>query len=133
VSLTHFSRCISPHLHCASFFEQHSIKRPIFPILISLTPFGDISRPFADIPCLKIRGQIVSTTFPFTYPRRWALSTGMKLIRWARRPGPTTETRRRKSAARQQARLREYAREQRVRELRERDIVRYLSQVRPYI
>ena len=75
----------------------------------------------------------MSTTFPFTYPRRWALTTGMKLIRWARRPAPTAETRRRKAARRQQARLREHAREQRVRELRERDIVRYLSQVRPFI
>ena len=75
----------------------------------------------------------MSTTFSFTYPRRWALSTGMKLIRWARRPAPTAETRRLKAARRQQARLREHAREQRARELRERDIVRYLSQVRPYI
>ncbi|GGC25252.1 MULTISPECIES: hypothetical protein [Brevibacterium] len=75
----------------------------------------------------------MSTTFPFTYPRRWALSTGMKLIRWARRPAPTPESRRLKVARRQQARLREHAREQRVRELRERDIVRYLSQVRPFI
>ena len=71
----------------------------------------------------------MSTTFPFTYPRRWALTTGMKLIRWARRPAPTAETRRLKAARRQQARLRE----QRVREQRERDIVRYLSQVRPFI
>ena len=75
----------------------------------------------------------MSTTFPFTYPRRWALTTGMKLIRWARRPAPTAETRRLKAARREQARLREHAREQRVREQRERDIVRYLSQVRPYI
>ncbi|WP_434595170.1 hypothetical protein [Brevibacterium sp. 1718] len=75
----------------------------------------------------------MSTTFPFTYPRHWALSTGMKLIRWARRPAPTPESRRLKVALRQQARLREHAREQRVRELRERDIVRYLSQVRPFI
>lgn len=57
----------------------------------------------------------------------------MKLIRWARRPAPSTEDRRQKAARRQQSRLREHAREQRVRELRERDIVRYLSQVRPYI
>lgn len=57
----------------------------------------------------------------------------MKLIRWARRPAPTPETRRLKATRRQQARLREHAREQRVRELRERDIVRYLSQVRPFI
>ena len=75
----------------------------------------------------------MSTTFPFTYPRRWALSAGMKLIRWARRPAPTPETRRMQATRRQQARLREHAREQRVRELRERDIVRYLSQVRPFI
>ncbi|MGO3024224.1 MAG: hypothetical protein ACTIIH_13455 [Brevibacterium sp.] len=75
----------------------------------------------------------MSTTFPFTYPQRWALSTGMKLIRWARRPAPTPETRRMQATRRQQARLREHAREQRVRELRERDILRYLSQVRPFV
>lgn len=57
----------------------------------------------------------------------------MKLIRWARRPAPTPESRRLGATRRQQARLREHAREQRVRELRERDIVRYLSQVRPFI
>lgn len=57
----------------------------------------------------------------------------MKLIRWARRPAPTPESRRLRATRRQQARLREHAREQRVRELRERDIVRYLSQVRPFI
>lgn len=75
----------------------------------------------------------MSTTFPFTYPRRWALSTGMKLIRWARRPATTAEDRRRKSERKREARLRAYARDQRIRELRERDIVRYLSQVRPYV
>lgn len=57
----------------------------------------------------------------------------MKLIRWARRPAPTPESRRLRATRRQQARLREHAREQRVRELRERDIARYLSQVRPFI
>jgi transposase len=75
----------------------------------------------------------VSTTFPFTYPRRWALSTGVKLIRWARRPATTADDRRRKSERRREAQLRAYQRDQRLRELRERDIVRYLSQVRPYV
>lgn len=75
----------------------------------------------------------MSTTFPFTYPRRLALSTGVKLIRWARRPAATSETRRLKADRRRQNRLRAHARDQRVRELRERDIVRYLSQVRPFI
>ena len=57
-------------------------------------------------------------------------------IPWANGAGqttPTAETRRLKAARRQQARLREHTREQRVREQRERDIVRYLSQVRPFI
>ncbi|MGC3022379.1 MULTISPECIES: hypothetical protein [unclassified Brevibacterium] len=75
----------------------------------------------------------MSTAFPSTYPRRWALSTGMKLIRWARRPAVTAETRAERSARKQAARLKAHARDQRIRELRERDIVRYLSQVKPYI
>ena len=75
----------------------------------------------------------MSTTFAFTYPRRWALSAGMRLIRWARRPAREAETRQQKAARKQQARLRAYAASQRAQELRERDIVRYLSQVRPYI
>lgn len=84
-------------------------------------------------PGLKHRGFIVSTTFPFTYPRRWALSTGMKLIRWARRPATTAEDRRQKMARRRDARLRAYARDERIRQMRERDIIRYLSQVRPFV
>lgn len=57
----------------------------------------------------------------------------MKLIRWARRPAVTAETRAERSARKQAARLKAHARDQRIRELRERDIVRYLSQVKPYI
>lgn len=75
----------------------------------------------------------MSTTLTFTYPRRWALSAGMSLIRWARRPVREAETREKKAVRKQQARLRAYAASQRALELRERDIVRYLSQVRPYI
>lgn len=75
----------------------------------------------------------MTTAFPFTLPRRWALSTGMKLIRWARRPATSTEVRRQKAARRYDARLRAYARDQRIRELRDRDVVRYLSEVRPFI
>ncbi|UVI37724.1 hypothetical protein [Brevibacterium spongiae] len=75
----------------------------------------------------------MSTAFQSTYPRRWALSTGMKLIRWARRPATITKTREQKTARRRAARLQAHAAEQRARELRERDILRYLSQVRPFI
>lgn len=75
----------------------------------------------------------MTTAFPFTIPRRWALNTGMKLIRWARRPATGTEARRRKAALRRDARLRAHARDQRIREMRDRDVVRYLSEVRPFI
>ena len=75
----------------------------------------------------------MTTAFPFTLPRRWALSTGMKLIRWARRPATSTEVRRQKAARRYDARLRAYERDQRIRDLRDRDVVRYLSEVRPFI
>lgn len=73
----------------------------------------------------------MTTAFPFTFPRRWALSTGMKLIRWARRPA--TEVRRQKAARRYDARLRAHARDQRIRQMRDRDVARYLREVRPFI
>ncbi len=57
----------------------------------------------------------------------------MKLIRWARRPATSAESRRQKTARRQEARLRAFRRDQLISEQRDRDLVRYLSQVRPFI
>ena len=107
--------------------------RRLFPEFLSLS-FSAITPAHLQIsPAIKIRGIIVTTAFPFTWPRRWALSTGMKLIRWARRPATSTEMRRQRHARRYDARLRAYARDQRIREMRDRDVVRYLSLVRPFI
>ncbi|WP_193072081.1 MULTISPECIES: hypothetical protein [unclassified Brevibacterium] len=75
----------------------------------------------------------MSTAFPFTYPRRIALSTGLKLIQWARRPTTTTEDRLQAARERRNAQIRQLAREERVKEQRERDVAKYLYYVRPMI
>lgn len=75
----------------------------------------------------------MSTAFPFTYPRRIALSAGLKLIQWARRPSPTTKDRVQAARERRNARFRQLARDERVKEQREREVANYLYYVRPMI
>lgn len=75
----------------------------------------------------------MSTAFPFTYPRRVALSAGLKLIQWARRPAVTAKDPDQVALDRRNAQFRRLARDERVKEQREREVTRYLYQVRPMI
>ncbi|WCE41894.1 hypothetical protein PGC08_09625 [Brevibacterium sp. BDJS002] len=75
----------------------------------------------------------MSTAFPFTYPRRIALTAGLKLIQWARRPPDTTKDHDRIALERRNARFRRLARDERLQEQREREVTRYLYLVRPMI
>lgn len=75
----------------------------------------------------------MSTAFPFTYPRRVALNAGLKLIQWARRPTVTTKDRKQAARDRRHAQLRNLARDERVKEQREREVAKYLYYVRPMI
>lgn len=75
----------------------------------------------------------MSTAFPFTYPRRIALSTGLKLIQWARRPRAATKDRVLAARERRNAQFRQLARDERVKEQREREVAKYLYYVRPMI
>lgn len=75
----------------------------------------------------------MSTAFPFTIPRRLALSTGLRLIQWARRPATASEARSHVLVQRREARLRSRVRQNSLAEQRERDVVRYLSHVRPFV
>lgn len=75
----------------------------------------------------------MSTAFPFTYPRRVALSAGLKLIQWARRPAVSSKDRKQVALDRRDAQFRRLARDQWVTEQREREIARYLYHVRPMI
>ncbi|MBM6589890.1 hypothetical protein [Brevibacterium sp. RIT 803] len=63
-----------------------------------------------------------------------ALNTGLKLIQWARRP--TAAPKDRKQAThrdRRQAQLHRLARDEQVKEQREREVAKYLYYVRPMI
>ncbi|MDN5806125.1 MAG: hypothetical protein L0I80_07570 [Brevibacterium sp.] len=75
----------------------------------------------------------MSTAFPITYPRRVALSAGLKLINWARRSVVPAKDRNQVALNRRNAQFRRLARDQRVAEQREREIARYLYEVRPMI
>lgn len=75
----------------------------------------------------------MSTAFPFTYPRRVALSAGLKLIQWARRPAVSSKDRKQVAQDRRDAQFRRLARDQWVTEQREREVARYLYHVRPMI
>lgn len=76
----------------------------------------------------------MSTVFTFTYPRRVALNAGLKLIQWARRPAAAAKNRNEVTRRdRRQAQLRRLARDERVKEQREREVAKYLYYVRPMI
>ncbi|WP_350271306.1 hypothetical protein AAFP32_07650 [Brevibacterium sp. CBA3109] len=62
-----------------------------------------------------------------------ALSAGLKLIQWARRPAVTTRDREQVVRNRRHAQFRRLSRDERVKEQREREIAKYLYQVRPMI
>lgn len=62
-----------------------------------------------------------------------ALSAGLRLVRWARRPAVTAEDRRFSAQRRRRAKLRELARDEWVQEQRNRDVAKYLYRVRPMI
>ncbi len=72
----------------------------------------------------------MSTTFPFTIPRRLALSTGLKLIEWARRPEATAAPMTVTANVRRLSDLRRLAHAGATAEQREHDVDRYLSEVR---
>ncbi|TSI17642.1 hypothetical protein [Brevibacterium aurantiacum] len=63
-----------------------------------------------------------------------ALNTGLKLIQWARRPTAAAKDRKQVTLRdRRRAQLRRHARDERVKEQRERDVAKYLYYVRPMI
>ncbi len=72
----------------------------------------------------------MSTTFPFTIPRRLALSTGLKLIEWARRPESAVDAGIATASRRRLTHIRRLAHVEAVGAQRERDVDRYLSEVR---
>lgn len=75
----------------------------------------------------------MSTAFAFTFPRRLALSTGLRLIRWARRPQTRGWERTQTATNRRIAEVNRLARLEALAERRDRDRDLYFSQVRPFV
>ncbi|WP_137825281.1 hypothetical protein [Brevibacterium sp. 2SA] len=72
----------------------------------------------------------MSTTFAFTFPRRVALSAGLRLVRWARRPHTAVTQR---DVDRRIAEVSSLAAREELARRRERDVARYLWHVRPFV
>lgn len=75
----------------------------------------------------------MSTTFAFTFPRRIALSAGLRLVRWARRPESASSAQARTALNRRVAEVSGLARREALADRRQRDVDRFLSQVRPIL
>lgn len=75
----------------------------------------------------------MSTTFAFTFPRRIALSAGPRLVRWARRPETAASAQTRTALNRRVAEVSGLARREALADRRQRDVDRFLSQVRPIL
>lgn len=71
----------------------------------------------------------MSTAFPFTFPRRIALSTGLRLIEWARRPDASA-TASVTAHHRRALEVERLALEEALTDHRQRHVDRYLSEVR---
>ncbi len=75
----------------------------------------------------------MSTTVAFTFPRRVALSAGLRLVRWARRPHVASAAVTQRDVDRRIAEVSSLAAREELARRRERDIARYLWHVRPFV
>lgn len=76
----------------------------------------------------KHKGTIVSTTFAFTFPRRVALSAGLRLVAWARRPEADATQASRTALNRRIAELSAQARREELEARRNRDLDLFVAQ-----
>lgn len=70
----------------------------------------------------------MSTTFAFTFPRRVALSAGLRLVAWARRPEADATQASRAALKRRVAEVNALARREELEARRDRDLYLFLAQ-----